>query len=85
MIAFSQSLMTQRSLVLDLLYEKLHYKIKTSNKVMVLFDIKNEEFSAQSLICYLKALPLKKVGLLFKELLLLGGVPGHSSSYYVGA
>jgi hypothetical protein len=48
MIAFSQSLMTQRSLVLDLLYEKLHYKIKTSNKVMVLFDIKNEEFSAQS-------------------------------------
>ena len=52
---------------------------------MVLFDIKNEEFSAQSLICYLKALPLKKVGLLFKELLLLGGVPGHSSSYYVGA
>jgi hypothetical protein len=46
--AFSQSLMTQRSLVLDLLYEKLHYKIKISNKVVVLFDIKNEEFSAQS-------------------------------------
>ena len=38
--------MTQRSLVLELLYEKLHYKIKTSNKVIVLFDIKNEESSA---------------------------------------
>ena len=34
--------------MVDPLYEKLHYKIKTSNKLMVLFNINNEEFSAQS-------------------------------------
>ena len=34
--------------MVDPLYEKLHYKIKTSNKSTVLFNINDEEFSAQS-------------------------------------
>jgi hypothetical protein len=37
------------------------------------------------LICLVKGITTKKVGLLFKELLLLSGVQGRPSSYYAAA